>query len=332
VLEGRLDDAAFTFDRDVAVGIEAMAAKLDRITLFEGGGTYADKTARVVELVRALGGGDDAVEAARLAKADHASELVREFAALEGAIGAEYARLAGGVEPVCLAIEEHYLPDGADAPLPSSEGGRILSAADKLDTLTVAFSLGHRPTGSRDPYGLRRAAIGVCRLAVDGDVVVPRGLLDTDVRAFVEERLEGLLDVPVEFVRAARASEEPDIGAVARLAKFLASEDLGVVHEVYTRASRIAGEAADDEPLDASALVEDAERDLARGVEAQPDAGASHAELLAWSRELGPVVERFFTDVLVMAEDEKLRANRLRLLRDVRRAIGRLGDLSEIPL
>ena len=331
VLEGRLDDAAFTFDRDVAVGIEELAARLHRITFFEGGGTFADKTARVLELVEALGGGEDTREAARLAKADQASELVREFAALEGAIGAEYARLAGKPEAVCLAIEEQYLPDGADAPLPVSDAGRILSAADKIDTLTVAFSLGHRPTGSRDPYGLRRAAIGICRLAVDGGVAIRRDLLDADVREFVEERLEGYLDVAVELVRAARKAEVAELGAVAELARYLDGNDLSAVHEVYVRASRIAGD-ADDEPVEDALLAEDAERALVQAIRAQPGAEASFDDIYAWAGSLASVVEAFFVGVLVMVDDEALRANRLRLLRDVRRGIGRLGDLAEIPL
>ena len=169
-----------------------------------------------------LGGDDHARKAALLAKADQGSELVREFPDLEGVIGAEYARLAGYPDDVCIAIAEHFLPDAADAPLPSTPAGRVLSAADRIDTLTVSFSLGHRPTGSRDPYGLRRAAIGLCRLAVEGGVAVPHELLAPEVREFVEERLEGLLDVPVEFTRAALRSEQPDVGAVAAQAQFLA--------------------------------------------------------------------------------------------------------------
>ena len=223
VLDARLEDAAFTFDRDVAVGIEELARRLERITFIEGGGTFADKTERLSQLVEQLAGGDDAREAARLAKADQASELVREFPDLEGFIGARVRAAAGHPEAVCRAIEEHYLPDGADAPLPETEAGRVLSAADKIDTLTVSFSLGHRPTGSRDPYGLRRAAIGLCRLAVEGGLTIPHDLLAADVREFVEERLEGYLDVPVEFVRAALRSEQPEIGAVAAQARFLAA-------------------------------------------------------------------------------------------------------------
>jgi glycyl-tRNA synthetase beta chain len=195
VLEGRLDDASFTFERDVGVGIDQLASRLGSITFFAGAGTFADKTARLLELVRKLGGGDASLEAARLAKADQASELVREFPDLEGYIGAEYARLAGYPEAVCAAVDEQYLPESAGGPLPETEAGKVLSAADKLDTLTVSFSLGHRPSGSRDPYGLRRAAIGLVRLAVEGGLTIPRELLPEDVRDFVEERLEGLLDV-----------------------------------------------------------------------------------------------------------------------------------------
>ena len=332
VLDARLEDAAFTFDRDVAVGIEELARRLERITFIEGGGTFADKTERLTQLVEQLSGGDDAREAARLAKADQASELVREFAELEGVIGAEYARLAGHSEAVCRAIEEHYLPDGADAPLPETDAGRVLSAADKIDTLTVSFSLGHRPTGSRDPYGLRRAAIGLCRLAVEGGLMIPHDLFAADVREFVEERLEGYLDVPVEFVRAALRSEQQEIGAVAAQARFLAAQDLAAVHEVYSRAARIVGDAADAEPVDDSLLKEPAEQRLVEAVRAQPEPGTPADELLEWAVALAPVVAQFFDDVLVMDPDESVKANRLRLLRDVRAAVGRLGDLSQIPL
>src|ERR671936_364316 len=203
VLESRLEDASFTFERDVKKGIDALAAELGSITFFAGAGTFADKTERLIGLVERLGGGDASREAARLAKADQASELVREFPELEGAAGAEYARLAGYPEAVAKAIEEQYLPDAADAPLPETEAGKVLAAADKIDTLSTSFGLGHRPSGSRDPYGLRRAAIGLDRLALEGGLTIERSELPEEVRDFVEERLGSLLDVPVEYVRAA---------------------------------------------------------------------------------------------------------------------------------
>src|SRR5206468_10977824 len=112
----RLDDASFTFERDVALGIDRLVERLGAITFFAGAGSFADKTERVRALVVKLGGGEASLEAARLAKADQASEPVREFPDLEGHSGAEYARLAGYPEAVCAAIDEQYLPDLAGGP------------------------------------------------------------------------------------------------------------------------------------------------------------------------------------------------------------------------
>ena len=271
VVEGRLEDASFTFERDVKVGIDGLAERLGSITFFAGGGTYADKTARLGKLVEALGGGEAALEAARLAKADQASELVREFPELEGHVGGEYARLAGYPEAVSAAIDEQYLPDAADAPLPQTETGRVLSAADKIDTLNVSFELGHRPTGSRDPYGLRRAAIGLGRLATEGNLSIPRALMEGEVAEFVEERFEGLLDAPVEYVRAARRASVRDLGGVARLAQALGAlpdERFGPIHTAYTRASRLAEkeEGAASE-LDPALLLDEAEIEVSQALE-----------------------------------------------------------------
>jgi tetrameric-type glycyl-tRNA synthetase beta subunit len=336
VLEGRLDDASFTFERDVALGIERLAERLGAITFFAGAGSFADKTERLRGLVEKLGGGEASLEAARLAKADQASELVREFTDLEGHIGAEYARLAGYPEAVCAAIDEQYLPDAAGGPLPQTEAGKVLAAADKLDTLSVSFSLGHRPTGSRDPFGLRRAAIGLCRLALEGGLTIPRQLMPEEVRDFVEERLEGLVDVPVEYVRAARASAAPDLAAVGRVAETLYEEretpSFDGVYTAYERANRLAGRAADEAAaqLDRSLFREDAEGALAEGLAAVSVDGDVRKALESGAK-LAPLVERFFDEVLVMDEDPAVRANRLRLLLDVRDTLGRLGDFSQIP-
>ncbi len=336
VLEGRLEDASFTFERDVKLGIDGLVERLASITYFTGAGSLAEKTERLQGLAEKLGGGEASLEAARLAKADQASELVREFAALEGHIGAEYARLAGYPEAVCSAIDEQYLPDSAGGPLPQTEAGKVLSAADKLDTLTVSFSLGHKPTGSRDPFGLRRAAIGLCRLAVEGGLVIPRELMPDEVRDFVEERLEGLVEVPVEYLRAARAAAVRDLGGVALLAETLYSErDTPAFEGVFTaydRANRLAGREADTAAteVDRSLLREDAERALADGLAAVSVDGDVRAALESGAT-LAPLMERFFDEVLVMDEDPAVRANRLRLLLDVRDTLGRLGDFSQIP-
>ena len=338
VLEARLEDASFTFERDVAAGIDALADRLAAITFFAGAGSFAEKAERVAKLVERLGGGDASLEAARLAKADQASELVREFPELEGYIGAEYARLAGYPDAVTKAIEEQYLPDASRGPLPQTEPGKVLAAADKLDTLRVAFELGHKPSGSRDPYGLRRAAIGLVRLALEGGLTIDRELLPEELREFVEERLESLLDVPVEYVRAARASNAPDLGGVARRAEELYRErespEFEGVYTAYDRAHRLAGKAQEEAApqLDRGLLVEDAEKELAETLaKVAIDGNGDIKAALESGAELAPVMERFFDEVLVMAEDEAVRANRLRLLLDVRDTLGALGDFSQIP-
>ena len=341
VLEGRLDDASFTFERDVNSGIDELAGRLGSIVYFAEAGTFADKTQRLVALVDRLGGGDASLEAARLAKADQAAELVREFPDLEGEIGAEYARLAGYPEAVSAAIAEQYLPDSAGGPLPETEPGRVLAAADKIDALTVSFSLGHKPTGSRDPFGLRRAAIGLDRLATEGGLTIPRELLSGEVGEFVEERFEGLLrDVPVEFVRAARAAGVPDLGSVARLAQALAAlpdERLEPIHTAYIRAGRLGEKEKAAAKLDPALLTEPAEKEVADALAAvEPQIAAAletsdfEAAVEAGAR-LGPVLHTFFEDVLVMADNPKVRENRLRLLLDVRDTLGALGDLAQIP-
>jgi glycyl-tRNA synthetase beta chain len=341
VLEGRLDDATFTFERDVAAGIDELANRLGAIVYFAQAGTFADKTERLVRLVERLGGGEASLEAARLAKADQAAELVREFPDLEGYIGGEYARLAGYPEAVSAAIAEQYLPDSAGGPLPSTEPGRVLAAADKIDTLTVSFSLGHKPTGSRDPFGLRRAAIGLGRLATEGGLVIPRELLPDEVGEFVEERFEGLLgEVPVELVRAARAATVRDLGSVARLAQALAAlpdERLEPIHTAYIRASRLGEKEKAAPKLDPGRLTEPAEQEVAKALgEVEPaiTAALETADFEAAveaGAQLGPVLHRFFEEVLVMDEDPRIRENRLRLLLDVRDTLRALGDLAQIP-
>lgn len=360
VLEGRLDDATFSWDRDVAHGIVAMASELDRITFHAKAGSYADKTTRLVALCEALGGGEASVAAARLAKADQAAVLVHEFPELQGFVGSEYARLAGHPEAVAAAVAEHYLPDQSGSPLPETAAGRVLAAADRVDNLTTAFAVGERPSGSRDPFGLRRAAIGLCRLAIEGgleiliDDLVRRDLElltaqgaevtddPSDVGPFVLERLEGLLEIPVEFVRAARHAPLGELGAVARLALTLAdaaeSEDFARAYVAYDRSNSLAGRAdGAAAALDSTLAAEPAEQALVEALGAASPRIESclgmgdFAGALEAAAELGPPVDRFFDEILVMAEDERIRANRLRLLLDVRDAVAALGDLSQIP-
>jgi glycyl-tRNA synthetase beta chain len=166
---------------------------------------------------------------------------------------------------------------------------------------------------------------------VEGDLAIR--IDDPEVRDFVEERLEGMLGVPVEVVRAARGAGRDDLREVAALGRFLGAlpgERLGPVHEVHTRAARIVGDAEDDGPVDAGLLREEAERELSAALAAFTPTGDLDSDF-AGAAALAPLVERFFEDVLVMDPDEAVKANRLRLLRDLRDKVGTLGDFSQIP-
>ena len=246
VLTGRLEDATFTFERDLARGIEELLRDLPSITFFAEAGSFADKTERLQKLVDELGGGEATREAARLAKADQAAELVREFPDLEGYIGAEYARLGGlsggrregdrGAVPARLGQRTAAADRGREDPRRGREDRqppRRVRSRPQADGL--ARSLRAPSRGDRAPEARHRRWLPIDRIAA---------FPGAELRDFVEERLEGVLDVPVEYVRAARKSGVRDLGAVASLARFLAAledERLEPVHTVFTRASRIAG-------------------------------------------------------------------------------------------
>jgi glycyl-tRNA synthetase beta chain len=193
VLEGRIEDAEFSFDKDLATGLEHMAGGLDRVVFHIKIGTMADKTGRLVALSETLadvlGVSDDsrahAVDAARLSKADQVSVMVREFADLEGVMGETYAGIEGFPAEVAQAIREQYLPDAAGGAPPRTTAGAILATAEKVDNIVGAFACAEPPSGSKDPYGLRRAAMGMVTISfLHG--------LEYDVRALVERAYDGL--------------------------------------------------------------------------------------------------------------------------------------------
>ncbi len=234
VLVGRLDDAVFSVHQDRQRGLEALASDLERITFHARAGSLADKTERIVALVHALGGDARALAAARLAKADQASTLVQEFAELEGYAGEQYARAEGLDEEVARAIGEQFLPDAAGGELPQTAAGALLAVADKLDTLTTTLAIGERPTGSRDPYGLRRAAAGIVAITLDrrldlrlaeragqihamlsgqgAQLPVDQAAAVEAVEQFVLDRVDAVLateGVAIDLARAARGAAAP---------------------------------------------------------------------------------------------------------------------------
>ncbi len=370
VLAGRLDDAVFSLEKDRQRGIEAMAAELDRITYHQRLGTLADRSARLVALVGILADaagvtGDErahALEAARLAKADLASTMVGEFAELQGETGMEYARAAGQPEAVAQAIREQYQPDGAGRPVPDTLPGALLAVADRLDQLVGVVAVGERPTGSRDPYALRRAAAGIVEIQAryglvldlptlvdaaharlveqDADLELDTAGVAEIVVPFVLDRVDQALGergVPVDVQRAARGAGATDPARHAAIADALhgaaASAELEAAHAAVTRCSRIVEKEDAAPALDRALLADPAEQALADAVATvgpQVAAAATPADALRVAATLAPTIDALFDAVMVLDGDPAVRANRVRLVRDAAATFTPIGDLTEL--
>jgi glycyl-tRNA synthetase beta chain len=372
VLDARLQDADFSFERDREAGLEALDARLGAIVFHARLGTMADKRDRLVagvaDIAAAAGAGEDvartAAEAARLAKVDQGAVLVAEFSELEGYAAGQYARLEGVAEPVALAVEEQYLPEGPDSPPPSSESGAIVAAADKVDNLIGAFAVGEAPTGSKDPYGLRRAAAGLVRIALDRDwdvdpcdllgtaydrlahqgaqLTVPRQEAVDQAVEFLADRLAYLLGEEGVGAEAAAAAMGAGLGGAPSTAAWARAIDAARGGETFadawtaaTRLTRIARKAPGDEIAPApgddpgeAALREAVEAARPR-IEAARDARDPAAALDA-AAGLAPAVDRFFTEVLVNADDPGVRARRYALVRDAAGVLGRVADFERV--
>ena len=376
VLVGRLEDASFAYERDLDRGIEAMLAELGRVSFLEGGGSLADKTARVGELAEPLCDRNEAGEdvriavlrAAELCKADLVSRLVSEFSDLQGYAGSVYARQAGEPDQVCAAVEEHYMPVDAGGALPVGEAGALLSVADKVDTVAVAFALGHQPTGSRDPYGLRRAAAGTVAIVLERGYelglpdllgmsvagLVRQGLelkrkpLEAvpDAVEFILDRVEPVLlteGVTVEEVRAARGAGHVAPVPLAALARALrddrGSPRLESLRDAYGRCTRIVTKSEDELAVnfDELLLSDPAEHQLLAALRAADESLADcvarrdYPCALATAADLVGPVNEFFEKVLVMDPDPAVRSNRLKLVFNVAAALRSVGDLDRLP-
>ncbi len=371
VLEGRIEDAEFSFDKDLKTGIEAMASALGNVVFHRKLGTLADKTARLQTLVEVFAGllGLDsadlktALAAARLAKADQVSIMVQEFADLEGYIGSVYANLEGFPSDVCKAIEEHFLPTSSGGVMPSTLPGAVLAIADKADNIMGAFAVEEVPTGSRDPYGIRRAAAGLAAISAgfsfDFDLeallaaahrlfmeqkadVAKDASLAASAREFIFDRIQNRLaeeGVPVELVEAARAAAPESTlrleALTTALNAFRTDPSFEDYHTAYFRCTKIAAKAGaelEHVAVDESLFEADTERQLFREILDLEPVIEQHVESMDYTTALGAAagiraaVDRFFDDVMVMAEDERVRNNRLALVLKVAAVLRRLGD------
>lgn len=373
VLTARLRDAQFFYQSDRQQPLAEHQKRLDTVLFHKKIGTYLQKADRVAERAATIAARifntpqfeAAAREAGQLCKADQATDMVRELTELSGTMGGIYAREDGRPEEVWKAIYFHYLPVGVEANAPPSKEqlGKAavtwaaVSLADKLDTVVSMFAAGERPTGSRDPYGLRRAAQGIVRILVDLPELTGLDLrltLGDLVGETVDEAFWSFMADRVRFVLEQRGYDTRNVravthGSIAGLAPLVAKRKLEALPEftdtadfrqlavLFKRVRNIA------KNLDASApdlggqLSEPAERALAAEVDriapvvdAAVKAGTGYRQAFAEAAKAGPAVAKFFDDVMVMAEDATLRDARLRLLRRLEGLVLQLADVSEI--
>jgi glycyl-tRNA synthetase beta chain len=383
VLTARLRDAQFFYQSDRQQPLAEHQKRLDTVLFHKKIGTYLEKSEKVAELAAHIAGNifktPDAVEfareAGRLSKADLATDMVRELTELQGTMGGIYAREDGRPEEVWKAIYFHYLPVGVEANAPPSREqlGKAaitwaaVSLADKLHTVTSMFAAGERPTGSRDPYGLRRAAQGIVRILVDlpeltgldlrltlADLVHPPlqpaasagPALDEAFWSFMADRVRFVLEQRGYDPRNVRAVTHGDPASVSPLVakrkletlpEFTESEDFKQLAGLFKRVRNIARNLDASAPDLGGTLSEPSELALAKEVdrlaplvESSVKSGTGYRQAFAEAAKAGPAVAKFFDDVMVMADDVKLRDARLRLLRRLEGLILQLADVSEI--
>ena len=357
VIRARLSDAKFFWDGDLAIPLETLVPKLEGITFHEKLGSQGDRVRRIVALAREIAPlvGADAGKAARaalLAKADLLSGVVGEFPEVQGLMGRYYATHAGEDAAVAAAIEEHWKPQGPSDRVPTASVSIAVALADKLDTLVGFWAIDEKPTGSKDPFALRRAALGVIRIILDNGVRLPLNAYSSktpDLLNFFADRLKVQLREQgnrFDLVDAVFALGGQDdllliVKRVEALGALLASDDGKNLLAGYKRAANIlkAEEkkgTAVAATVDAALFTEAEEKALAAVVGAA--AKTAHDAVAAEDFEgamkalatLRAPVDAFFDKVLVNDADEKVRANRLALLTVLRNACHQVADFSKI--
>lgn len=366
VVRPRLADAEFFWQTDLATTLEDRREKLGAVIYQQGLGTIADKVERTVAIADRLAAavgvdGSTVRRAASLCKSDLVTGMVGEFPELQGVVGRYYAIENGESADVAIAIEEHYLPRHASDVLPESRAGRVLAVADRLDTLAGLFVAGKKPSGNRDPFGLRRAALAIIRILIergldlDLDEAVEhaislqptpaKGDAHDELMQFFKDRLRGYA---TDRDHSVEAFESVSVGTLTSLvdferrldavSRFSDLDDADSLSAANKRIANILKKAETDESraVDASLLNDDAEKALYTEVQST----AADVEPLLNAREysaaltrmaaLRPSVDAFFDDVMVMADDDAIRTNRLALLSELRGMFLKVADISRL--
>jgi len=335
VLKARFNDARFFWNVDQQKKLADRVEDLAKVTFQAKLGSYKEKTDRVVALVKELGGDENAQRAALLCKCDLTTEMVKEFTDLQGVVGGLYAKAQGEPEVVSRAVYEHYKPLSMEDAIPGTPAGQIVALADKLDTLRSCFSIGMMPTGSKDPFALRRAAQGVVKLLVEGDLEFKLDSLAAgELHAFLLERVQ-------YYFREVRGFKYDEVNAVLKVgvstlkdvedrlnhvARVRPTPNFEPLAASFKRINNILKQANFTQGLvDASLLEAGPEKALYEAY-----AGLAAFGPLEDVAELRPHVDRFFDTVMVNAPDPKIRENRLSMLSDMLRKFSSIADFSEI--
>ncbi len=368
VLKARLADARFFWEQDLKNGFQKSASRLKQVLFQEKLGSYEDKAKRLEKLVAYLCGkienckkAAELAQAASLCKVDLVTDMVREFPSLQGTMGGLYAKAEGLSQPVVRAISEHYLPAGADDSSPSSLEGALLSLADKIDSIVGVVGIGVPTSGSSDPFGLRRNALGVCKIILDkklglpfdrlleksisfyGDKLkLPKAEILERLREFFSGRLRYLLEregIRYDLINAALGAGMGDVYHTALRARALdALKDGPQFEPLILMAKRVGHILAGQNPpsVNPSHFVEKAERELYATSGIIVDnvtpmiAKGDFVQAQKIVFRLQPVLNIFFEKVMVMAEEAKLRKNRLALLAEIRKTMLQIADYSQV--
>jgi glycyl-tRNA synthetase beta chain len=366
VIRPRLADAAFFWDTDRKNTLESRYEKLDTVVWVNKLGTLKAKTDRLVILAEKIATAINAdtelaKRAAKLCKADLLTDMVYEFTDLQGIAGTYYAQGDGEHADVCAAMQEQYMPSFAGDELPATQAGICIALADRIDSLVGLFGLGQIPTGSKDPFALRRASLGVLRILVEKNINIDLGqLIDwsiestwetapkTETKATLTEYMldrfsawykdQGIATEVFQAVRALGVTNALDINnRVQAVNSFSSMSEAQALAAANKRVSNILAKNGGDAisaDINAQLLTEDAEKVLAQQVTAKQTqvqpllADAKYKEALASLADLRAAVDAFFDNVMVMADDEAVKNNRLALLKQLQGLFIAIADIS----
>jgi glycyl-tRNA synthetase beta chain len=357
VLRPRLADGMFFWENDLKNGLST--AGLEKITFFKGLGSVADKIQREAKIASILfdkfgvnASKEDLTTAVELAKADLMSEMVYEFTELQGLMGYYYAQKAGYNDDVAIAIKEQYLPDGEESELPSTPLSAVVALSLKLDTLLALFSINQIPTGSRDPFALRRAVNGIARIVnefgfnfdIVNDVKELAAIYENSIdfeklEAFILERMKRYYKVNPSIIEAVLASGERELLALGQkidaLNNLVNSDGFSEVSSTFKRVANITKDVDMNEEFTVNETLfeDDSERELlSRFNEVTAKEYENYEYELDALLGLKPELDKFFDSVMVNAEDEAVKNNRKALVSSIYKAIFKIADIKEVSI